>query len=83
MTNEEIEQIREDNRHLKVELDAAWAQVRELEKKNESLRRTLGEAEVANKSTIEELTQELNFLKGKVDAYEFALTAVRYPRRIE
>lgn len=83
MTDEEIEQLREDNLHWKTELDAAWAQVRDLEKNNESLRRTLSEAKVANTSTIEELTKEITFLKGKVEAYEFALTAVRYRSRID
>ena len=78
MTDKEIEQLHADNLNLKAELDAAWSQVRELEKKYDSLHRTASEARVASESTVSDLKRELEFLKGKVKAYEHVFSTVRF-----
>lgn len=78
MTDKEIEQIHAENLNLKAELDAAWSQVRELEKKYDILQRTASEASVANESTVSSLKRDLSFLRGKVEAYEYVFSAVRF-----
>ena len=67
MTPEELEKIQEENLNLKCELDAMNERVRSLEKENARMRQTANEANDA----YQKINQELIFLQGKIQAYEF------------